>query len=208
MKVREITDCLRYPLYVIFHPAAGFYALRRENKGRVWMIVLLLFLFWLSIAVMNQYSGVVVNDSHPMSMNSLTDLAGIVGIFVLFSAANWSVACLMDGEGRFVDIAMVTAYSLIPMILVFIPATILSNFFVADEAAFYYMIVSISIIWFAVLLIVGIMTVHDYTVLKTVATIVLTVLSMAIILFLLIMFTMILQNFYTFIFSIYVELLY
>jgi len=205
-KIKEISSYLKFPLYTMIHPAEGFYALRHEKKGSIWMIFLLLFLLWFSSAINNQYAGLAVNESHPMSVNSMIILAGILSVFVLFCASNWSVTCLMDGEGRFVDIAMVTAYSMTPMILTMIPATILSNFIVIDEAAFYYMILSVSAVWFVVLVVIGIMTVHDYTVLKTLVTIFLTFVSMAVILFMIMLISMMITNIYIIFESLYFEI--
>jgi len=205
-KTKEILSYLKFPLYTMIHPAEGFYALRHEKKGSIWMICLLLFLLWFSFAINSQYAGLAVDDSHPHSMNSLIILTGILSVFVLFCASNWSVTCLMDGEGRFVDIAMVTAYSMTPMILTMIPATILSNFLILDEAAFYYMIISVSTVWFVVLMVIGIMTVHDYTVLKTLVTIFLTFVSMAVILFMIMLIAMMVSNIYVFFESLYFEI--
>ena len=205
-KFKEIASYLKFPLYTMIHPAEGFYALRHEKKGSIWMIFLMLFLLWLSTAINSQYAGITVDTSHPMSTNSLILLTGILSVFILFCASNWSVTCLMDGEGRFVDIAMVTAYSMAPMILTMIPATILSNFLIADEAAFYYMILSVSAVWFVVLMVIGIMTVHDYTVLKTLVTIFLTFVSMAVILFMIMLISMMVSNIYVFFESLYFEI--
>jgi len=204
--IRKIAAYIKYPFYTMVHPAEGFYGLRHEKKGSIWMIIGLIFMLWLSFAINSQYAGLVVDDSHPMDTNSLVLLAGIISVFILFCAANWSVTCLMDGEGRLIDIAMATSYAMIPIILTMIPATILSNFLIMDEAAFYYMILSISIVWFVVLLVVGIMTIHDYTVLKTLITIFLTFVSMAVILFMIMLLTSMLQNIYIFFHSLYIEI--
>jgi len=205
-KTGKMKAYLMFPLYLMIHPAEGFYQLRHEKKGSIWMIVFMLFLLWLSFAINSQYAGLAVDTSHPMSTNSLLLLAGILSVFILFCVSNWSITCLMDGEGRFIDIAMVTAYSMIPMILTMIPATILSNFIVLDEAAFYYMIISLSAVWFVVLMVIGIMTVHDYTVLKTLVTIFLTFVSMAVILFMIMLIAMMVSNIYIFFESLYFEI--
>ena len=91
---------------------------------------------------------------------------------------------LTDGEGKFREIAMVVSYSLTPLIIALIPATIIGNLVVENEEAFYFIIIWIAIAWFAALLFMGTVSVHDYTVTKTVATIFLTFAAMLVIIFL------------------------
>ena len=94
------------------------------------------------------------------------------------------------------------------MILVFIPATLLSNLLILDEAAFYHVIMWISIVWFALLMFISTLSIHNYSVGKTVATVFLIFLAILIILFLALMVFMLIQQVFVFIRSIYTELLY
>ncbi len=196
------------PLYTLFHPVDGFYEMKHEKKGKRSIMIINLLLFWISFSFQKQYTGFVMNENYPFSFNTFMDLLGLLLFFILWCVGNWSVTTLMGGEGKIKEIAMATAYALTPMILVFIPATIISNFMINTEKEFYFMLLTISIVWFSILLFIGIMSVHDYSVTKTVATIVLTFASMLVILFIILLMTMLVQQMYIFIRSIYIELIY
>ena len=73
-------------------------------------------------------------------------------------------------QGTLREIFIATAYALTPVILINIPATILSNFMTVEEGAFYVLLIAISMVWALGLLFIGTMVTHDYTALKTAMT--------------------------------------
>jgi hypothetical protein len=113
---------------------------------------------------------------------------------------------LTDGEGRFKDIIMVVCYAMTPIVLTFIPAALFSNILTAEEGAFYFMIINLAIAWFAILVFAGLVTVHNYTATKAVATVLLTFVSLLIIVFLITLLFTLLQQLYIFLYSLYTEI--
>lgn len=203
-----LREYFKSPLYTVMHPADGFYDMKYEKKGRVSIIFVNIILFWISYSFQKQYAGFVMNENHPMHFNSLMDLLTIVLIFTLWCVGNWSITTLMNGEGRFKDIAMAAAYSLTPMILTFIPATLFSNVLIEAEEEFYFIIMGISIIWFLILLFVGTMSVHAYTAGDTLKTIFLTFIAIMIILFIMMLIGSLTSQVWNFFRSIYTEIIY
>jgi hypothetical protein len=114
----------------------------------------------------------------------------------------------MNGEGRLKDIITVVGYSLTPLIAVYIPATFLSHFLAAGEEVFYYFAITAGIVWFGILVLMGIMTIHNYSLLKTIITLVLTVLAMFILIFLGLLIFDLINQVRIFIYSIYTELIF
>lgn len=47
----------------------------------------------------------------------------------------------MDGKGGFKDIFIASTYSLVPIILIILPLTLMSNIMTLDEKAFYWLFV-------------------------------------------------------------------
>lgn len=199
---------LKYALYTLSHPFDGFYEIRHFDKGSTWWALVFLFLASLSYSLNRQYASFIVNDTNPLNINSLVDLAAIVFIFLLFCAGNWSITTLMDGEGRFGDIVTATGYSIIPVILLFLPATALSHFIAANEEAFYFLIIGLAVAWSLMLIFISNMTIHNYSFSKALTTIVLTIVSMLIILFLVILLFSLMQQIYAFFNSLYMELIF
>jgi hypothetical protein len=199
---------LLYPFYVLTHPMDGFYEVRHREKGSVPLALLILLLFSVSYSINRRYASFVVNDVNPLSVNSFQDLKGIFALFFLFCISNWSITCLVEGEGRLKDIVTVVGYAALPLVLTFVPATLFSQVIAENEEAFYFMILGISIAWFLLLLFIGIMTVHNFTFGKMIVTLICTFIAMLIIIFILLLISTLIQQVYTFFESIYTELLF
>lgn len=200
-------EMLLYPFYVISHPFDGFYELRHRGKGSVPLALLLIFLFGLSFSLNRRYAGFVVNMINPRYVDSRAEIIGIFLAVLLFAAANWSITCLMEGEGRFKDIITIIGYSMLPMVLAFVPTTILSWFVASDEEGIYYLLLGLSILYFAILLLIGIMIIHNFGFGKTIATLVLTFIALLLIIFIILLIFSLINQVILFLQSIYTELI-
>ncbi|MFC4810954.1 Yip1 family protein [Paenibacillus sp. GCM10023250] len=197
---------IRYSFYVLLHPFDGFWDIKYDNKGKVRLALAILVLLTVSTILQRQWSGFVVNFNNPSELNSVNELKYIVLPFLLWCVSNWSLTTLMDGEGKFREIVMVTGYALLPLAMTHFLSTILSNLITLQEAAFYYFLESFAFFWFVWLLFIGTMTVHQYTVLKTIVTMALTLLVMGIIMFLGLLFFSLIQQVLGFVLTVYNEL--
>jgi len=201
-------ELIKYPLYVILYPFKGFWDVKYEEKGKLGIALPILFMLTLVMILRRQFAAFIVNFSNPNELNSLDELLFIVLPFFLFCIANWSITTLMDGEGKFKEIIIVTAYSLVPMVLIYPFTIVLSHFITGDEAIFYFLLDGIGLFWFIFLLFIGIMTVHQYSVSKTVGTFFLTIVVMGIIIFLGLLSFSLIQQIYAFVETIFKELTY
>jgi len=124
----------------------------------------------------------------------------------VFVASNWGVASFLEGKGTFKDITVTTAYSLIPYIVAQIIAVPLSNILTAEEAVFITIINAIGLIWSGILLLGGLYAIHQYSISKTLWSIVLTAVGMLIILLVAVIFASLLQQAFGFFESLYTEI--
>lgn len=198
----------RYLFYTFSHPSDGFYWIRHQEKGSVPIAMLLVVLFSLSFSLNRMYASFVVNPVNPQTVNSLTELFGVLSLFVILCVGNWSITCLMDGEGRFKDIVIAVGYAMLPLIVTFALATVVSQAVAENEEAFYTLILAVGIAYAAVMALIGIMQVHNYTLGKTLVTLLLTLLAVFIIIFLLLLVLNLLSQVLTFFRSIYTELIF
>jgi Yip1 domain. len=197
---------IKYPFYVILHPFKGYWDVKYDRMGSLRIALAILFLVSLASMFQYQYAGFVVNTHPPYSFNSLVQLRNVLLPFFLWCVANWSLTTLMDGEGKFKEIVVASAYAMLPLFLLFVPATIYSRFITLEETAFFYYMNGFAVIWFLYLLFVATMTIHQYTVGKTIVTIFLTVVCMGFIVFLGMLFFSLIQQMYSFFYTIYREL--
>lgn len=181
-------DELYYVFHIIFHPMDGFWDLKHEKRGSVraalfFMILTAVVLFYKSVGI-----GYVMNPEGAYSTIIMQILVVFVPI-LLFAVANWCLTTLFDGEGSFRDIFIACGYSLLPIVLTTIPVTIFSNVVVSNEVDILNLIIAIGFIWTGFLLFFGTMVTHDYTMFKNVLITVCTIVGMAFIMFLAILFT-------------------
>ncbi|QHW33751.1 hypothetical protein GZH47_25090 [Paenibacillus rhizovicinus] len=202
----EEVGILKNPFYTMLHPFNGFWEMKFEKKGRLKIAIGVLLLLAVFTILKRQYSGFVVNYNNPAELNSIDELKFILLPFLLWCVANWSLTTLMDGEGKFREIVMATGYSLMPLMLVYLPQTLYSNVITADESSFYYLLNTIAVGWFIGLLFVGTMTVHQYSAGKTLLTMLLTLVVIGIILFLGMLFFNMTQEMVSFFKSLYAEM--
>ena len=206
--IKRIFRFYRLPMYIIIHPFDGFYNMKHQNEGTIKLALFNFALLLISLAFSTQYASIIVNTQNPLTMNSFNDLMTVVGALLLFCVANWSVTTLTDGEGKFKEIFMAMCYAMTPLIFTIIPATLLSNLLAAEEVGFYYLVLSVGTFYFVFLAFIGLVTIHGYGAVKSIATIILTAISILIIVFLITLLFTMWQQLTVFLYSIYTELMF
>ena len=112
----------------------------------------------------------------------------------------------MQGEGTFKDIVMTAGYACLPFVLIPLPVAIISNISTYTESVYLDAANYLALIWFALLLFFGIMTVHQYSLGKMVGTAVVTAVAMAAIIFLCLLFYNLFSQLVGFVYSLYKEI--
>ena len=202
----RILKGLQYSLYLIFHPFKGFCDLKHEKKGNVysaWVIVCLLSVL---LILRRQFTGFILNFNKQNEMNVFVEILSVLAPLGLWCLSNWCITTLVDGEGSLKDIFITTAYALTPVVLINIPMLLLSNVMILEETVFYTVLDALSVLWAALLILIGIMTVHQFTMPKTNATIAVAVVGMIIILFLILLFVSIIQQIVSFVDLLWTEI--
>lgn len=106
------------------------------------------------------------------------------------------------------DIAIAIGYGCAPLIPAFLLATAMSHFITEEEAAFYTMIIGLGIAYGAILVLIGIMQVHNYTLSKTLQTLLLTFVAVLIIIFVALLLADLIGQVINFIRSVYIEIIF
>ena len=199
----------KYLFYTVTHPMDGYYWIRhQEGRGSVPLAILLVMLFSFSFTANRLLSSFVVNDIDPRGIDSLMELVGVLVFYLLLCVSNWSVTCLMNGEGRMRDISIAIGYGTLPITIGLVIGTITSQIVADDEQAFYFIIVGIGIAYGLMMILMGIMQVHNYTLAKTLITLFLTIVALLIIVFLVLLLSNLVGMVFNFFKSIYTEIIY
>lgn len=197
---------LRYSFHVIVHPFDGFWDLKHEKRGNGKAAVVIILALVLTVILCTQLSGFIVNNTDPEKTNVLQQIISVLLPFFLWCLSNWCITTLVDGEGSLKDIMITTAYALVPLILLNVPLIFVSNIITVEEVPLYNLVLAISVLWSALLLFIGIMTVHQFTVMKTLSTILIALVGMLVIIFLAVLFASVLQMAASYIAFLYKEL--
>lgn len=203
-----IKEKINFLFYMLTHPVDAFYEIRHREKGSMALALIVVFLAGVAFCMDKRYASFVVNATDTLEVKSPLYILAMFLLFFLFCVGNWAVTCLTDGEGRMKDIVTATGYALLPLPLFFIPATLISQVIAGDEAVFYTLLIGISVAWAALLVVMGNMIIHNYTIVKELKTLVLTIVAMVIILFILLLFYSIFRQITEFAKSLYTELIY
>ena len=205
-KWNQYKDSMKYAFHVIFHPFDGFWDLIHEKRGSLAAATTWLALFLITRVIVLMYTNFQFINAPLQYINVFEQMASLLFPFLILCLANWSLTTLFDGKGRFKDIYMAMCYALVPYVLIQLPLVFVSNIIAFDEAAFYSVLLNVSLIWSVLLAFVGLMQVHDYGPGKTIIFVIATILGTLIILFLMLVFLSLLSDALSYFVSLYREI--
>ncbi|SDH81808.1 Periplasmic TolA-binding protein (function unknown) [Fervidobacterium changbaicum] len=158
---------------ILRHPLDTFYYIQRRKHGSVLSATIIYVIFFLVIQFDYFGRSFIFNlNVHDRSVGFV--LLASAAPTMLWVFANYLVSSINDGRGTLRDIYIFTAYSFAPYIL-FQPFVILLTYILTYNEAFIVSFVSMILItWSAVLLFTGVKEIHDYGVLDTIKSILLT----------------------------------
>jgi len=199
---------LKYAFYVAIHPIDGYWDLIHEKRGSIAAANVLV-----ASAVLVEIFRLTLTNFQFIRVNMINFNVVIIVLSVLlpiflWTLANWSLTTLMNGKGRMGDIYMALSYALLPHILINIAMIILSQFITFEEGAVYRVLAGFAVLWTAMLILAGMMMVHDYTLIKTLVSSMLTVVGMGIIVFLFVVFFSLISDAIAYFLSLYKEILF
>lgn len=205
---KSLKEELLYAFHVIFHPFDGFWDLKHEKRGSVRsafviLLITIVVYFYNSIG-----QGYIFNPRPSTAMNIMGAVSAVLAPLLLWVVANWCLTTLFEGEGSMSDIFTACCYCLTPLPLLILPVTIASNFLTANEGGIITMISSFAYIWLGLLLVFAMQVTHDYSVGKNLLTCVATIVGMAFIMFLGILFSSLMAKIVSFITNIIEEISY
>ena len=193
---------------VMIHPFDSFNAVRYKNQGSVLIAAILMVVYFALAMLCQTHGGFLFSNFDKTTFNMVFVFLQTVGLVTLWCVANWLVTTPMQGKGRLKDIFISTAYALLPMLVERLLFLILSQVLPLSMAPFLTTLHTVALIYSLFLLCVGAMTIHEYGFGKFLLTSLITLLGIILIVFIVFMLGILLQQFWDFLVSVYVELAY
>lgn len=194
--------------HTIMHPFEGYEDLRWKKGGSLKYSFIIVLLLFVAQVADDRLFGFQFYVAYDKIFNIIPYIVQSIILFATWVIGNWAISTLLDGEGTLKNICIFSAYALIPYIVQVFINVFLSHFLVRDEYIFMQAIQVIGTLWSIILMFMAIKTVHQFSVMKTIGDIILTVFAMVIILFLLVLLLSLFQQVYVFAYSVYTEIAY
>ena len=195
------------PLHFFAHPIDLFNDIKYEKRGSLGVANLLLALYFLE-EIINYFAvAYLFSNNEAQSFSVWPILLRTVVLVLLWCITNWAMSTLQDGKGTFKEIYLATCYALTPLVLFSVPLNLITNMMTLSESMFYSAISSALTLWSLILVFLGTMVVHQFTVRKTIGSVLLSLGMIVIIAFLVLLGFSISQQMTTFVETIITELL-
>jgi len=206
--MKNLIPTLKYSLYVCTHPLDGFWDLTHEKRGSIAaanVILAAAVLVEILRLTLTSFQFVTVNMEY---FNAVIVMLRILLPVFLWTVANWGLTTLMDGKGRMRDIYMAVCYALTPYVIINAVMIVLSRLITFDEGAVYWFLAGLAVVWTAILILSGMMMIHDYSFGKTVLSSLLTVVGMGVMVFIFVVFFSLISDATAYFISLYKEILF
>ncbi len=202
---RTYWEEILFAFHLMMHPFDGFWDLKHERRGSVRGALTFCGLAIIAF-IYNAAGTAYLYNPQGTGVSIFSQIISIMVPVLLWCISNWCLTTLFEGEGSFKDIFIATSYSLVPVPLLLIPITLLTNIFTLDEAQMITMLTVIMWIWVGMLIFFGSMVTHDYTLFKNLCTTIGSIVGMVFIMFIALLFSSLVGKIVGFITSIVVEL--
>ena len=184
-KKKIVTD-LKFAWYFMKHPIDGSYGIAREGRASLKAANILVVIFTLEYMINKYLCGFLQKTIREGRYEIMTDIGTVVLVLVALTACNYLVCTINDGEGTVKKIYCSFVYSLTPFITL-IPVVFVLSHVVTNNEQFlidftYYLIFA----WVAVLFVLAVKEVNNYTgkeTFKVLCLTVFTILILALLLF-------------------------
>lgn len=190
------------------HPFKHFRAVKYSAQGSLIIAAVVLALYYITRVLKDFYSGFVHSSFNAGSYNSLLTLIGTVGVVILWVICNWAISILAQGKAHIKEVFIVACYSLIPLEISSIFYLLASNVLLQKEAAVLTVVSTVCLILAGLTLCIGTMIVHEFDFFKFLWTTLITIIAMAVVIFLMFMIVILLQQFFAFIRTVFIEVAY
>jgi hypothetical protein len=205
---QHVGTTLKYSMYVCTHPLDGFWDLTHEGRGSIAAANVIVFAAVVVEILRLTLTNFLFVSINMEFFNAIIVVMRIILPIFLWTVANWGLTTLMDGKGRMLEIYMTIAYALVPNVIINAVLILLSQFITFEEGAIYWVLAGFATLWTGVLILAGMMMVHDYSLTKAIFSSLLTVIGMGVMIFVFVVFFSLVSDAVAYFVSLYKEILF
>ncbi len=178
----RVNELLGLTVGVVFHPVESFSLIRRYRDEFSYLPVALVLALVFGVRIIEIY---VVHFPlaaiDPVDASLLLEVVRFFVPLATWVVASFAVTAILGGEALPSEILLATAYSMVPYILMTPVIAVFSRVLSRSELALYTALNVAMWVWVGLLFLTGVRTLHGYSVRKTLAITLLTIVTMALI---------------------------
>lgn len=197
---------MRLAISALRNPRDAFIDLKVYRQGSYFVAIGFLVVYYISAVMKVTNGGFSYVAFDTAQFNALLILIRTVGLVLLFTLCFWAMSTLQGGLGKIGEIFITVCYSLQPLIIANVTFIILTNVMTPSEIGFLELFMSFMTIYAAFILCMGLMSINNFEFGKFSWVFILTVASMAVVLFVGLVVMMLIQLIVGFIKTIIFEL--
>lgn len=197
---------LRMMQQIAFHPYNFFEGIQESGRIKWLQGITVMLLVYLARMISIIITGYTFQTKEPYQISALHELIWILVPWFTFTLSNWAVSTILDGEGKFKEIFVGSAFALVPYIILIVPISLLSRWLSLDESGIYSFLTMFTLCWAGWLLLVGIKILHDFEIGKLIWIVLITIVGILIIWYVGILMFGLINQLYNFIADIIKEL--
>jgi sugar lactone lactonase YvrE len=175
--IREI----RYMFYFMRHPIDGCYGIKREGRVSVASANVLLAIGIVFYVINRYFCGFLFKTVREGRFDVASDVGLVLIALLLVVGCNYLMCTINDGEGKLKDIYCSFVYSFGPYLVILPFVFLLSHIVTYNEEFFVSFGTLFMFVWVAVLIVISVREINNYTVGETVKIILLTLFTILIV---------------------------
>jgi len=191
---------------VLFKPLDFFYDIQEPNRlkwSQGFILILMAFIARMASLLLVGYH---FEARAPYQISYFHEFIWILVPWITWCLANWSVSTILDGEGKFKELFVGSAFCLVPYIIFIIPITLMTNVLALSEESFYNSATVLILCWVGLLILIKVKVLHDFELGKLILITFFTLLGMAIIWFIGILLYGLINQFISFFLDLFKEI--
>lgn len=185
-KENKIVSNLLYARYFMQHPIDGSYGIAREGRASWAAPSIILAIFTIEYVINKYLCGFLQKTIREGRYEIFSDIGTILIVIIAVTACNYLVCTINEGEGTVKKIYTYFCYSLMPYVLFTPVIFVLSHVLTTNEQFLITLTQVVMMGWLAVLVILAIKEVNNYTAgetFKIICLTIFTILIMALLIF-------------------------
>lgn len=155
-------NTLRMMRGVLLHPFDFFYDIQESGRTKWSQAVLMILLVFVAKMLAILITSYSFQTREPYEISFVFEFVWIVVPWLTWCVSNWGVSAILDGEGKFKEVFVGSAFATVPYIVFIIPISLITNLLSLSEKSIFTSLTTLTLCWVAWLLIVKVKIINDF----------------------------------------------